>query len=481
MTLTFTSGQIDPVLAFTAGDTPTLVIPMTLAGAVYTPPVGATGILTVKADLAHDDSRAVFQKSTASGTLTFAGSSATCRLITEETRNVTAKVLYWSLRVRETDSDSWTVASGRFKILPTSARLPVSSIPIQSSGLVQQPLALRYIESSVTAEPDVRYITGAAVEITPPTASAAYAGRSFEVVGFEGAATVGALGTVAIGEPAQVVCDGTAWTLVKLGVEPAVTWSTLSGKPSTFPPSTHSHAQADITGLTSDLTERIRWALLSAGGTITATPYARLTVVATATIADPTPAEGLWYEVLVVNGTVTCGGIVLGVGDLLRRVWHSGSWRNMPVFAPIPLAVVATTETVTNSATLTASTQLQVALGVGTYWVESEAWIEATSTTAAGMHYRMRFTGTATEGRHVVALAGPTATTLNNAAVTIRTDIPTLTTLNGSATTSRAIRRQFTITVTAAGTLLVEFAQHTAAAGHSANLIRGYINARRIA
>jgi hypothetical protein len=51
-------------------------------------------------------------------------------------------------------------------------------------------------------------------------------------------------------------------------------------------------------------------------------------VVATATLTDPSPpAEGMFYEVFVRNGTATVGGTPYSTaGDRLVRVWHSGSW-----------------------------------------------------------------------------------------------------------------------------------------------------------
>lgn len=48
-------------------------------------------------------------------------------------------------------------------------------------------------------------------------------------------------------QPASSVSDFTAAALA------AVTWGTLTGKPGTFPPSAHSHAQSEITGLVTDL------------------------------------------------------------------------------------------------------------------------------------------------------------------------------------------------------------------------------------
>jgi hypothetical protein len=51
------------------------------------------------------------------------------------------------------------------------------------------------------------------------------------------------------------------------------------------------------------------------------------TLVASATFTDPTPAEGKGYSVLIRNGTATIGGSTYNtVGQLIWRVYHSGSW-----------------------------------------------------------------------------------------------------------------------------------------------------------
>jgi hypothetical protein len=51
--------------------------------------------------------------------------------------------------------------------------------------------------------------------------------------------------------------------------------------------------------------------------------------VATATYTDPTPSEGAFFEVLVVNGTATVGGTAYSTaGNRIVRVFHSGAWTN---------------------------------------------------------------------------------------------------------------------------------------------------------
>ena len=66
--------------------------------------------------------------------------------------------------------------------------------------------------------------------------------------------------------------------------------------------------------------------------------------VANATYTDPTPVEGKGYNVKVVNGTATIGGVGYAEGRTVTRTYHSGSWRSK----------VYVDETIVGSATVTA-------------------------------------------------------------------------------------------------------------------------------
>lgn len=56
-------------------------------------------------------------------------------------------------------------------------------------------------------------------------------------------------------------------------------------------------------------------------------------VTATATVTDPTPAEGQGFDVLVINGTATVGGIAYSTaGTFIRRRYHSGAWQPNRVY-----------------------------------------------------------------------------------------------------------------------------------------------------
>lgn len=54
-------------------------------------------------------------------------------------------------------------------------------------------------------------------------------------------------------------------------------------------------------------------------------------VVASATVTDPSPVEGKGYNVLVRNGDVVIGGSTFSLhGTVVERVFHSGGWANYP-------------------------------------------------------------------------------------------------------------------------------------------------------
>jgi hypothetical protein len=56
-------------------------------------------------------------------------------------------------------------------------------------------------------------------------------------------------------------------------------------------------------------------------------------VVATATVTDPSPVEGKGYNVLIRNGTVTIGGTAYSLaGTTVERVFHSGAWASYPYY-----------------------------------------------------------------------------------------------------------------------------------------------------
>lgn len=57
-----------------------------------------------------------------------------------------------------------------------------------------------------------------------------------------------------------------------------------------------------------------------------------LIVNATCTITDVTsPSNGTNYTATIVNGSVTIGGVVYGMGVIVKRIFNSGSWKTCVV------------------------------------------------------------------------------------------------------------------------------------------------------
>lgn len=63
-------------------------------------------------------------------------------------------------------------------------------------------------------------------------------------------------------------------------------------------------------------------------GNFTAETHGRYNITATATVTDPTPAQGMEYICFVRNGTATIGGTAYAAGTNVLRSYHSGSWAN---------------------------------------------------------------------------------------------------------------------------------------------------------
>jgi hypothetical protein len=78
--------------------------------------------------------------------------------------------------------------------------------------------------------------------------------------------------------------------------------------------------------------------------------------VANLTMTDITPpSEGAFYEVTVINGTATIGGVGYTVGQKVFRHYHSGSWRTFVTQNANSLSKIVIKDT-TSSAPVTGST-----------------------------------------------------------------------------------------------------------------------------
>ena len=69
---------------------------------------------------------------------------------------------------------------------------------------------------------------------------------------------------------------------------------------------------------------------------VTATLNRVHNVVATATLTDPTPTEGMGYPVNVINGTATIGGVGYTAGSLVYRFYQGGVWGSTSIGGTVP-------------------------------------------------------------------------------------------------------------------------------------------------
>lgn len=126
-----------------------------------------------------------------------------------------------------------------------------------------------------------------------------------------------------------------AWADVAAGVSITVNWTDIVGKPSTFPPSPHSHPESDVTGLVADLAARELvankamadgYASLDSGGKV---PVAQLPAAATVPGEAPTDgasyarrgSDASWQSVTgtFVGKTSTTGAAAMPLGTTAQR------------------------------------------------------------------------------------------------------------------------------------------------------------------
>lgn len=150
-------------------------------------------------------------------------------------------------------------------------------------------------------------------------------------------------------------------------------------------------------------------------------------------------------------------------------------------YYPTTIAMATAVQDVTNSSSLTDSIYLTASLDVGTYYVETMEYVGSSSYATAGAKSDLTFTGTGTfKGvrlRGGVSYGEP----INNAPTWGGSGESMEGAVSGPASSMAAIRKGI-ITVTAAGTLKVRFAQNAAVSGHYARLhVGSYLRAEKIA
>lgn len=112
-------------LTMTRGDARVLTVPMTLNGAPWTIPGGATVRFTAKRRTTDADGAAMITKSTGSG-ITAVGDVATITIAPSDTDALAAartnETLYYDVQVAGAGFGPWTVATGRLIVKPDVSR-----------------------------------------------------------------------------------------------------------------------------------------------------------------------------------------------------------------------------------------------------------------------------------------------------------------------------------------------------------------------
>jgi len=153
-------------------------------------------------------------------------------------------------------------------------------------------------------------------------------------------------------------------------------------------------------------------------------------------------------------------------------------------YYPEKIAVNSSTETVTNSAALTASSQSVITLGIGTYYVDVLQLVSGSNATG-GSKVSMSFTGSASAQGVVVDRGFTTNVSLANTSPTYDGGSylwDSSIAANFSSNVGVIVVRKFILIVTSAGDLATTYAQATATVGQSASLkIGSSIKATKIA
>jgi hypothetical protein len=112
------------------------------------------------------------------------------------------------------------------------------------------------------------------------------------------------------------------------------------------------NSKADVSALTAGLALKQNLPQVQATSFTAALDSVNVTT-ATATVTDPTPAEGKGYTVFVRAGTTTIDAVPYTAGTIIKRIYQSASWVSYPYYTAAALATL--TQTLTNK-TLTSPT-----------------------------------------------------------------------------------------------------------------------------
>ena len=144
--------------------------------------------------------------------------------------------------------------------------------------------------------------------------------------------------------------------------------------------------------------------------------------------------------------------------------------------------MVATVETVTNSTVATASTELQIPLAIGTWWLEYDIRILSSDYGAAGTRAELGFTGTSTVDGSIVEKIYDATTTFTGKIYQADFSITSINAqIFNRVTRSAAHRARVKVDVTVAGTISVKFCQSVAVAAENVELqVGSYLFATKL-
>jgi hypothetical protein len=249
------------------GDNRDLAIALTREGSAYTIAADDELIFTAKASTADLDANAKFQKIRTGG-ITTSGTTATVAILHADTKNLTNNILVWDIQVRQAAGVPFTGAIGFLFLTHDVTREVDPSVDIITTNPIS---SFASLTSRISTEESTR--------------STADGSLSTRITGLQASD---------INDDSELAAGTVAEALMFL--------STEIGR-----------AQNVVT-VSSSRTAIPNWLHVN---------------VATVTYTDPTPSEGMLFEVLVANGTATVGGTAYGTaGNRIVRVFHSGAWTN---------------------------------------------------------------------------------------------------------------------------------------------------------
>lgn len=245
------------------GDSRTHRIPLRWSGSSFSPDESWTLLFTVKSDPdTQGDEDASIQKASGAG-LTVDGDDALVALVHQDTAGdaeadpvvpALAPGKYeWDIQAQNTDTgEVRTVARGTLELIQGVTRNLESAIPIITTEPPAFPVAgaVRYdTAQSLTSPQKVQARTNIGLDSLQITASVAVANAAARLALSAAAARNVAVVEADTGKSYMLISGGTpssAGDWLQLG-DNDVAWGDVSGKPSTFAPSAHTHPLSEIT------------------------------------------------------------------------------------------------------------------------------------------------------------------------------------------------------------------------------------------